>query len=109
MGVDYWNLKARAECLHCGDEREDTLQTHWLGDYSFDHYYQIGEPVAELHGIQAATLDGVIDDFIWSCRVCKQQSSYGARIVDEAVVEIFPIKPYPVLEQYLDTRPDSRS
>lgn len=92
MCTEYWNLKAKVICPHCGSEHEDDLQTHWMGDIgSFLNYYRLGEKVRELHGIQAAILDGVNDDFTSSCRSCRNWASFGARIVDEAVVELFPL------------------
>jgi hypothetical protein len=88
----YWNLKARVTCPHCGIERDEQLQTHWMGEEgSCLNYYELGQRVTELHGIQAAELDGVNDDFISSCRQCGNWSTFGARIVNEAVVELFPL------------------
>ena len=92
MSTEYWNLKARVTCPHCGNEHEDNLQTHWMGeDRSFLNYYSINERIPELHGIQSAVLDGVKDDFSSFCRKCRNSSSFGARIVDEAVVELFAL------------------
>jgi hypothetical protein len=91
MGIDYWNLKATVVCPHCGVEHEDDLQTHFLGDQSFLNYYRLGERVPELHGIRDAILDGVNDEFYSSCRACRKHSRFGAHIVDEAVVELFPL------------------
>lgn len=92
MSIDYWNLRARVTCPHCGNEYDANLQTHWMGeDGSSLNYYQLGERVPELHGIQAATLDGIKDDFTSKCTQCGKWLSFGARIVDEAVVELLPL------------------
>ena len=90
MCTEYWNLKVKVTCPHCGNEHEDALQTHWMGDIgSFLNYYRLGERVSELHGIHDAVLDGINDDFISSCPSCRNWASFGARIKDEAVVEVF--------------------
>jgi hypothetical protein len=92
MCSQYWNLTAEVTCPHCGNVHEDTLQTHWMGEIgSCLNFYVLGERIPELHGIQAAVLDGVVDDFISDCRACGNWSIFGARIVDEAVVEVFPL------------------
>jgi len=48
----------------------------------------LGEKVYELRGIKEALLDGSNDDFIGSCHMCEAWIDFGAKIVNEAVVEV---------------------
>ncbi len=92
MCTMYWNLKAWFNCPKCGDESDVELQTHWLGCAgSCVNHYGLGERVEELKGIPEAVLDGENDRFAGICGVCGARIGFGARIVDEAVVEVWPI------------------
>jgi hypothetical protein len=88
----YWNLKATFVCPACGASAEDELQTHWLGDDgSCINHYRLGDKAYELRGIKLAVVDGSQDDFIGHCDQCGAWIDFGARIEDEAVVDVWPI------------------
>jgi hypothetical protein len=56
----------------------------------------MGETVDELRGIEAATLgEGLPDDFISVCSNCRGFVDWGARIENEAVVEVWPYRSVP--------------
>ncbi len=76
----------------CGSSEDGELQTHWMGDLgSCLDYFELGAPIPQLRGIEAATLgqDGP-DDFISICRLCGGLIDWGARIEDERVVRVWP-------------------
>jgi hypothetical protein len=88
----YWNLTAAFTCPGCASHTEDELQTHWLGvDGSCIDHYRPGEKAFELRGILSAVLDGSFDAFTGYCGECGARVRFGARIVDEAVAEIWPV------------------
>lgn len=87
----YWNLNARIGCGHCHHEFDDSLQTHYLGEAgSCVNYYDLHEPVEELHGT-SVLLDGSQDDLCAICPNCKAFLLFGAEIVSGCVERIFPI------------------
>src|ERR1700741_113642 len=96
MCAQYWNLIATVTCPYCGETFEDNLQTHFMGDYSFDQYYRLNEDVPLLKGIDVV-LDGRIDAFAGShtgCPVGRPNSRYpwfnvGARIEKGQVKEVW--------------------
>lgn len=90
----YWNLYADWTCPACGAVNKDAeLQTHWMGEVmSCGNRYRLGEPVAELAGIAAATLPDAGDDFIGGCSDCGLFVDLGGRVVDGAVVEVWPYR-----------------
>lgn len=90
----YWNLHADITCPNCGEiERGAELQTHWNGEYgSCLNRYELGQPVKELAGIEAARLPDAGDDFIGSCDACGAFIDFGARIANGAVVEVWPLR-----------------
>jgi hypothetical protein len=90
----YWNLHAGWTCPACGHENTDAeLQTHWMGEPgSCINRYRLGDPVAELAGITAATLPDAGDDFIGDCDECGLYVDFGGRIENGAVVEVWPYR-----------------
>ena len=55
----YWTLTADIACPNCGVVKEQEMQTHWMGEVgSCVNYYQLGQKIEELKGIQAAVADG---------------------------------------------------
>ena len=94
MCSDYWNLHADWTCPVCGAVNVGSeLQTHWHGEVmSCVNRYGIGEPVAELAGVDAATLPEAGDDLIGDCDDCRTFIDFGARIENGAVVEVWPYR-----------------
>jgi hypothetical protein len=92
MCTRFWNLKARFVCPSCGETVENQLQTHWLGDDGscIDHY-AIGERAWELRGILSAIVDGTHDNFSGHCERCDASIDFGARVLNEAVVDVWPL------------------
>jgi hypothetical protein len=82
------------DCPICDAHQVDGLQTHFMGDFgSCVNYYVIDQPVEELRGIHAAGLgEGMADDFVSVCRNCRGFVDWGARIENEAVVEVWPYR-----------------
>lgn len=97
MCSQYWTVKFEYQCHFCGSRQSGGLQTHFMGDFgSCANYYDVGERVQELRGIEAATLgEGFEDDFISVCANCRGVTDWGARIEDEAVVELWPYRRRP--------------
>ena len=95
MSSDYWNLNAEALCPECGSRRMRELRTHWLGEVgSCLNTYTLGQPVLELESIAAALIDGLGDrHFVDSCVDCRAFLHFGGRVENEAVVEVWPVKP----------------
>lgn len=92
MCSQYWNLTAPVKCLKCGEEHDWELQTHFQGEMgSCVNFYDVGEQVPELHGIQAAVLDGGNDDFIGACPACHAWADVGAEIKNGAVVRVWAL------------------
>jgi len=96
MCAQYWNLRdVKFICPHCGAATEDTLQTHFMGDFSYNQYYAIGEKVPLL-GNMTVTLrpvgaDKWIDDFIGNCGKCDEMVDFGAQITDGVVEKVWVI------------------
>ena len=91
MCAQYWNLIATVTCPFCGETFEDNLQTHFMGDYSFDQYYHLNEDVPLLKGIDAV-LDGHLDSFIGAhdCDLSNgKMIDFGARIEQGQVKEVW--------------------
>ena len=90
MCAQYWNLNTDIKCPKCGEKSEWNLQTHFMGDYSCDQYYKIGEKVPLLYGM-TIKLDRNKDWFIGNCPKCDKFFDFGAKIVDGQVMKIFLI------------------
>jgi hypothetical protein len=94
----YWNLMADVACPKCGKVERRELQTHWCGEAgSCVNRYELGQPVEELQGIEAANLPS--DElFVTTCGTCPTENSNGyffdcgARIENGAVVRVWPIE-----------------
>lgn len=85
----YWNLQATFTCPKCGKVVEDQgIQTHFMGEVgSMLNWYEIGQKVEELKGIERATLSR---EFIGQCRHCNSYIDLDGRVENEAVVEVWP-------------------
>jgi hypothetical protein len=87
----YWSVWADVVCPSCGLEQRCDLQTHFMGEPgSCVNYYELGEPVEELAGVEAATLNGENDDFCAFC-TCGKFWLLGARIENGAVVAVWAL------------------
>jgi hypothetical protein len=91
MCAQYWNLIATVTCPSCGETFEDNLQTHFMGDFSFDQFYRLNENVPLLKGIDVV-LDGHPDSFIgahWCDASNGEMIDFGARIEKGQVKEVW--------------------
>ena len=93
MCANYWNLEdVTFKCLSCGKKAKDTLQTHFMGDASFNEYYRLGEPVPLLEQWTGSLKNGKPDDFVGQCDKCEAWHDFDAEIVNGVVVSVQPYR-----------------
>lgn len=88
----YWTLQSVTfRCPYCGADNSGDLQTHFMGEPgSCLNYYRMGQPVTELRGIGAATVQPA-QGFIGKCDACGEYPEFGADIEFGAVVKVWPV------------------
>lgn len=114
MCTAYWSLNVRVTCPACGTEADDSLQTHFMGEFmSCDKFYELGEPVAELAGF-SGIVKPPLDDFIGgNCETdgCRADYViYGFEVADGRVMKVWPVRYWAQRKsaEALDVPPDEQ-